>query len=1186
MPFKLPNIFTSFFRKSEEEKRKREEDIKSIFEKGKKTIETLRAPEVPTRIEEKIEKLPFPKVPTVAKMAFPTLGVVEAPEVLKMATTFLFGTEEERKKRQQYETLFSKVLRREKITPEQETFVRQYAVKTGKETGIMAALGSTSPEPLKKITPDLARTILKVKPEATEVEIKTAYRTVIKEEYPRTVEEIAKRNKTTAARMVNEAKNLLLKELETKVAPEIFKKPMELPKPKPEQVMMKELGEEAPAEMERMFERKAVERVTPKVPPKELLPMEKQIEKAVKEEQMGKGLRIDFGKRLEDLGGAKGYYRNKLVQLRKEGVSYDEAKWQALEHVEGGVKAREIELAEAERAAKIERKAEVGVKTGMDLDEILKNMHPTKEGQWTLPTTIKGQKMVWDEVAADLGITSTGTIEIERKGMPNQIINTELYERLVELKGIAPVEQIPLAKVPKAKITRVPKTLYDKLPPEFYNVVKDWEGKTLAVTAKPIPEELEARRLKEEERIKKLVTRKEIKDLHTLARSVGQRLGPGRTANQMANEVARLIGEGTNMGIDSGMSQPYNRPKIEYVRGLLTDPIEEYIGRQGNAGKELSNRIIQARRRGDQYAGEAVADIRLALDALNKEEINQFADVVEKGLEPKTPALKNAIDLWKGSRDKVFAKAKQLGLDVERRRNYFPHFVPPEVMKNAVARKKAMKLAVERGWAKSIAEAESNFYRFVIRRIARRYGHLEKPREADFPVYEKDPRKVILSYLDGAYHRIADAEFFGKNDEKAYELATQIGIEGKDADTTRRMLDLILGKVSHPDILNRIERTSGAIQIVTKFSPMTTLANMIQRVEPMIWVGPRLWIQEAIKTRFGLKFTPEEEEWALRTGSILESSKRQMLEEMGSPEQISRRYLGITGFSIVEDQNRIFTDNLAKVDVQRQFRDFLKNPENKQARGMLEFYGVDILKAIANGKLSHQDLINASQKLDDVSQYPYDIESLPYFLKMNPLTRMITRWKSFAYYSAKNKTQAAIMAFKAAKQGNFKPLLNFILAMGIAYQLAGEIMNDLWGLIKRKPRDQHGFARVFANYMWIGMMYTDLINTLRYGEAGLYSWIAGPDIGTYVKFASKIPNLFKERKTMTGREEFEARTKPLFSQFFRQAPIIGPALPGLLYPPEKEKTKVGIDILKKYGIGKVKAEPTTGEDILRKYGIK
>jgi len=920
--------FASLFRDPEEELRKRKEAFERLFVKPARRIGGRISEEYVKRVEE-----PIAKAPMWMKVGMPGLAIPE----------MFLGTRETRRQEKEdikrTKELREKRARGEKFTPEEEKeagrLAREETMKWG-WAGVMMT-GVVTPKPgISKLNLNKARKTLGVKHGATHAEIKSSYRKLALEHHPDRFagdpakqasgrEMMAEINKayenltnvkaptarldptgrlklfweTTKAKLTPGEKAMMK-------APEIMEKPMELPKPKPEQVRMEELGKEAPIEMERMFERKAVERVAPKAPPKVITPVEKEIEKAVREEQMGKGLfvpkkappegravtpeeakEIQKGwkrppkappakppieaeeavvipaekiKNLERLEGWQdknptrrketgmkelgitekdlpelivgigrdihfhlehfekdftgGYrfpklnaytsewgwgadttniyiyvknpdgsitkyeallpdmgemYEDQIRALHKKAVEEAVGKKPTKPPVEKAPKLKDIKVGdvftsdmgrtvavkgfkkeesfyektrgqmidvavvedgdtipvsqlktwhkgaeipeeelmrEVEEEMKVEagafvreeKRGEMEVKTGMDLDEILKNMRATREGQWTLPESIKGKKIIWDEVAEDLDVTSTGTTEIERKGMPNQIINTELYERLVELKGVASaIGQVPLVKVPKVRKARVPKTLYDKLPPKFFKVVKDWEGKVQAVMAEPVPERLAKRKEKAIEKEKRYVTKKEIKELHALARSVGQRLGPGRTSIQMANEVARLIGKATTEGIDVAIGAPYERSKWQAIRGTMIDSIRDYIGKQGSAGEQLSGNLLKARRRGDQLAGEAIANIGPALNALSDGEAARFADVREAGLTPDTPALTKAIEIWKRESDKVFAAARKVGLEVDYRKNFFPHFVPQEVIKTSKGRKAGLQQAVR--WA-------------------------------------------------------------------------------------------------------------------------------------------------------------------------------------------------------------------------------------------------------------------------------------------------------------------------------------------------------------------------------------------------------------------------------------------------------------------------------------------------------
>lgn len=139
------------------------------------------------------------------------------------------------------------------------------------------------------------------------------------------------------------------------------------------------------------------------------------------------------------------------------------------------------ELEEARKAVKKEKVAIAKKKTGRDFTKILSRMHPTKEGKWALPTVLDGKKVRWDEVADELGFTGVETVEPK----PGQIVNKELYDLLVSMKGGQPGEA--------PRKMRGPRKLKKKAKPMVKIVKEAPRPKTEAelrelLTRVPIPE--------------------------------------------------------------------------------------------------------------------------------------------------------------------------------------------------------------------------------------------------------------------------------------------------------------------------------------------------------------------------------------------------------------------------------------------------------------------------------------------------------------------------------------------------------------------------------------------------------------------------------------------------------------------------------------------------------------------------
>jgi len=151
-------------------------------------------------------KIPTFKVSAPVKAMFPALKL---PDIVKGAPRFITKsigyTPEGMKQAELEKSYFEKAQRGMKPSIGEFKAIR--------DIGSKIAFGATSaPKAIRGIDAKMARSIFKVKKNATVEEINTAYRKLQLKEYPRTVQEIANRSKQNAAKIVNEAKRVLLEE--------------------------------------------------------------------------------------------------------------------------------------------------------------------------------------------------------------------------------------------------------------------------------------------------------------------------------------------------------------------------------------------------------------------------------------------------------------------------------------------------------------------------------------------------------------------------------------------------------------------------------------------------------------------------------------------------------------------------------------------------------------------------------------------------------------------------------------------------------------------------------------------------------------------------------------------------------------------------------------------------------------
>jgi len=149
------------------------------------------------KVRAAIEKprIPYGKPGTFLTTKKPQIGWKQPGKLLTSFLTERPETTQVRAKLQRGEDLTGEEKRIAQIASQQQMMGFTGGVKT-----------------VRGVNPQMARKILNVKKGATAKEINKAFRILAKKEWPRTIQEVASKNKTTAARIVGEAKDILLNE--------------------------------------------------------------------------------------------------------------------------------------------------------------------------------------------------------------------------------------------------------------------------------------------------------------------------------------------------------------------------------------------------------------------------------------------------------------------------------------------------------------------------------------------------------------------------------------------------------------------------------------------------------------------------------------------------------------------------------------------------------------------------------------------------------------------------------------------------------------------------------------------------------------------------------------------------------------------------------------------------------------
>jgi hypothetical protein len=474
------------------------------------------------------------------------------------------------------------------------------------------------------------------------------------------------------------------------------------------------------------------------------------------------------------------------------------------------------------------------------------------------------------------------------------------------------------------------------------------------------------------------------------------------------------------------------------------------ISQQGEPGKQLAGKLQESRDIAETTAGKWVSQLP-TVQKLKGKEFQNFVDVAEGREHPLNQRVAKAAEEWDKVRQDVYTTAKNLGLDIGKLENYFPHRFDPKMFEDKKTYAAAINHLVETGQAQNTTEAAKLLRNAqdVIRN--RRQGNLEMERMVNLPMYEKTP-KALFDYIEQAAERIGQVHSFGKDDTEALKLINQMADEGFDASTARSLFDISVGAQKYGETQKKISGVLRKYNAITKLGT-GAITNVGQSVNTATVVGA---IRTLLKAP-GAALNPKAKEFALKAGVTLDGVINDLREGAG----FSGKVLGsITapGFNKVEKFNRTlaawagkdYADTLAKRAV-----------NSRGARKVLAKMGLNAEEIVARGgKLTEEEQIKAARSIVERTQFKVDPQDLPGWVS-SPWGKVVTQFKSFAY------NQTAFLKREILDElakGNVQPLVRFV-AIGIP---AGMGIQELKNLVRNRPSEEDSTARVVQGYSQAG----------------------------------------------------------------------------------------------------------------------
>ena len=594
------------------------------------------------------------------------------------------------------------------------------------------------------------------------------------------------------------------------------------------------------------------------------------------------------------------------------------------------------------------------------------------------------------------------------------------------------------------------------------------------------------------------------------------------------------------------------------------------LKRQGIWGNWIANKLHYVRDMREMRTGTAVSTMSKATKGLSKSEINQLVNAQDLGEEITSPKVQKAFDVIdqldrevareiqslggtlrrtvkkkvKGPNGKSIIKDVEIEVPWEPMKNHYPHVHDfAEMMSSSKAQERAIAHLMKSKQYGTKQEARLGLTKYIRKNMHRRAGNLEYSRMINMPGYEKNPLIAWEKYFKSAYGRLEELKAFGKGDVKlkyAIQRIEKAGGNSAYADAVAsRQLRITTDEVGGKQWMGAAKN----LATVTKMH-LSALTNMQQQAQ-IIAVSNMAQYKRGLEAAF----TEEGMDFAIRSGTILNSAIEDITRQGIGASLSGGTYLKKVGFSTIERGNRIVATLTGREMIKDFFRLAKKNPSNKEYRREILKLGFNPDKLLKKAALSEDDLLLAGRNLTERTQFLVDAIDLPQ-ITQSPWGKFMLQLKTFAIKQTEFMVDEVIK--EAVLHKNPKPLIKVTLAMAAI----GEPVQDIKALIKMQDRKYalDDWRRYAENAIGGGAF--GILQDIHYKVTGyrpeLESMFAPVGLASAGQLLSGGYNILKG--------DFKRGAK----QIAPNVPFIGPTLSGMLRDkPKKRKQLSSSDYLKR-----------------------
>jgi hypothetical protein len=418
----------------------------------------------------------------------------------------------------------------------------------------------------------------------------------------------------------------------------------------------------------------------------------------------------------------------------------------------------------------------------------------------------------------------------------------------------------------------------------------------------------------------------------------------------------------------------------------------------GPAGEQVAQDIAYVRDVSKVRAGKFLAGFYQYIKPYKSKNLSVIGTALADELEGRTPKVKlppQFVTYTKQAIASIADEAEKSNLYIinragervpfQPRDNYFPRMMKAEIIDKIISgddktMKKMAQYLVESKQEGSYNVALKQGMLLRRKLVERRYGHLERARELNFPpeFYERNALKVLPEYFQAAYHRLAEMQRFGPKDSAILSKIQQLSDQGHDGELALRMFNRIVGAEPMDTIAKqgmkglRNVATGSLLQFQTLFLHFGRVAI------PAYEAGFRTAGENFIKA-----FTSVGEKEAIEMGQNLTKAVQEHLQEAFGGDtsktgKLAEFGLNYSGLKPLDRFFRKYSALTGKDWIQNELLPrFLKNNYDQKALTELQHLGAntDVIKQ--NGGLSELELNTLAKRFADNTQGAPDNTTLP-----------------------------------------------------------------------------------------------------------------------------------------------------------------------------------------------------------------